>query len=193
MVCSSKIACWLKNHYGENMEAPKTYDNFPAWIAILSNFVTMSIYAIGAYILAGFGILFAILYLLYCLWLEIRILRRSCVDCYYYGKVCGLGKGKLCALLFKKGDPQKFVEKKITWAQLLPDFMVSLIPLASGIILLVRDFTWLLAALLIILGFLSFGGTAIIRGSFACKYCKQREIGCPAEQLFGSKEKTRSK
>jgi len=171
------------------MEAPETYDNFPVWIAILSNLVSLSIYAIGAYILAGFGILFVILYLLYCLWLEVRILRISCVNCYYYGKVCGLGKSKLCALLFKKGDPQKFAEKKVTWAQLLPDFMVFIIPLVGGIILIVRDFTWLLAVLLIILGLLSFGGTAVIRGSFACKYCKQREIGCPAEQLFGGKEK----
>lgn len=174
------------------MEEPETYENFPAWIAILSNLVSISIYVLGAYILAGFGILFALLYLLYCLWLEVRILRRSCVDCYYYGKVCGLGKGKLCALLFRKGDPQKFVEKEISWAHILPDFMVSIIPLAGGIILLVRDFTWLLAALLIILGFLSFGCTAVIRGSFACKYCKQREIGCPAEQLFGGKKKTRN-
>ena len=171
------------------MEAPETYDNFPVWIAILSNLVSLSIYAIGAYILAGFGILFVILYLLYCLWLEVRILRISCVNCYYYGKVCGLGKSKLCALFFKKGDPQKFVEKEVTWAHILPDFMVFIIPLVGGIILLVWEFTWLLAALLIILGFLSFGGTAIIRGSFACKYCKQREIGCPAEQLFGGKEK----
>ncbi|RZN37037.1 MAG: hypothetical protein EFT35_07065 [Methanophagales archaeon ANME-1-THS] len=171
------------------MEAPKTYDNFPAWIAILSNLVSLSIYTLGAYILAGFGILFAILYLLYCLWLEVQILRKSCVDCYYYGKVCGLGKGKLCPLLFKQGDPKKFVEKEVTWAQILPDFMVFIIPLVGGIILLVRDFTWLLVALLIILGILAFGGTALIRGSFACKYCKQREIGCPAEQLFGGKEK----
>ena len=171
----------------------ETYENFPAWIPILSNLVSISIYAIGAYILAGFGILFAILYLLYCLWLEIGILRRSCVDCYYYGKVCGLGKGKLCALLFKKGDPQKFVEKEISWAQLLPDFMVFIVPLVGGIILLLRNFNWLLVALLAILLMLSFGGNAAIRGSFACKYCKQREIGCPAEQLFGGKEKTQNK
>jgi len=36
----------------------------------------------------------------------------------------------------------------------------------------------------IILFFLFFGGTAMIRGNLVCKYCKQREIGCPAEKLF---------
>ena len=46
------------------MEEPETYENFPVRIALLSNLVALSIYALGAYILAGFGIVFAILYLL---------------------------------------------------------------------------------------------------------------------------------
>jgi hypothetical protein len=29
----------------------------------------------------------------------------------------------------------------------------------------------------------------MIRGSIACKYCKQRELGCPAEQMFAKKKK----
>lgn len=174
------------------MEETKSYENFPLRIVLLSNLVALSIYAIGAYILAGFGILLAVLYLLYCLWIEIRVLRRSCVDCYYYGKVCGFGKGKLCSLLFKKGDPQKFVEKEISWSLILPDFMVFIFPIVGGIILLVRDFTWLLVAMLAIFVILYLGGNAVIRGRFACKYCKQREIGCPAEKLF-SKEEVQNK
>lgn len=174
------------------MEEPKTYENFPVRIALLSNLVALAIYALGAYILAGFGIVFAVLYLLYCLWIELGVLRRSCVNCYYYGKVCGLGKGKLCALLFKKGDPQRFAEKEISPSKLLPDFMVAIFLVVGAIILLARDFTWLLVAILAIFVILFFGCNAVIRGSFACKYCKQREIGCPAEQLF-SKEKMQDK
>jgi hypothetical protein len=49
----------------------------------------------------------------------------------------------------------------------------------------VRDFTWLVVVMLAILVVLSLGGNAVVRGSFACKYCKQRQIGCPAEKLFG--------
>lgn len=153
-------------------------------IVVLSNLVSISIYAIGAYILSGFGILFSILYLFYCLWVEIGVLRGSCVNCYYYGKVCGLGKGKLCSLLFEKGNPQKFVEKEISWSKMLPDFLVFVFPIVGGIVLLVIDFNWLLTAILAVLVILSFGGNAVIRGSFACKYCKQRKIGCPAEKAF---------
>ena len=173
------------------MEETKSYENFPIWIPLLANLVAVSIYAIGAYILAGFGIWLSILYLLYCLWIEIGVLRRSCVDCYYYGKVCGLGKGRLCSLLLKKGDPQKFGEKEISLSKMLPDFMVSVFPIVGGIILLVRDFAWLLGVMVAILVILSAAGNAVIRGSFACRYCKQREIGCPAEKVF-RKERAQS-
>jgi len=165
------------------------FENFPTWIALLSGLVSISIYAIGAYVLSGIGILFSILYLIYCLWTEIRVLRVACVNCYYYGRVCGLGRGRVCSLFFKRGDPRKFVEREASWLQILPDFMVSIFPIVGGIILLVRNFTWLLMAMLAILVILSFWGTAVIRGSFACKYCKQREIGCPAEKLFRKEKK----
>lgn len=167
------------------MEEAKGYESYPAWIVVLSSSVGLAIYAIGAYVLAGFGAWLPILYLLYCLWMEVRVLRGSCVDCYYYGKVCGFGKGKLCSLLFEKGDPVRFAEAEVSWLDVLPDFMVSLFPLVGGIVLLVRGFSWLLAALLAVLVALAFGGSAVVRGSFACKHCKQREIGCPAQKLFG--------
>jgi hypothetical protein len=160
------------------------YENFPLWMPLMAVILSLATYGIGAYILAGFGVIFAVLYLLYCLWIELSVLRKSCVSCYYYGKTCGLGKGKLCARFFKKGEPANFTEREITGLDLLPDFLVSVIPLIGGIILLVTDFSWLLVALVVLLVLLGFGGTAIVRGSFACKYCKQREIGCPAEKLF---------
>lgn len=166
------------------MEETKTYENFPGWMVILSNFVAISIYATGAYILAGFGVFVSILYLLYCLWVEIGILRKSCVDCYYYGKMCGVGKGKLCSMFFKKGDPKLFIEKEITWSAVLPDFMIIIFPMVGGIILLVRDFSLFLLAIMVLLLLLFSGGNAVIRGSLMCKYCKQREIGCPADRLF---------
>ncbi|MHC4628364.1 MAG: hypothetical protein ACYTDV_15410, partial [Planctomycetota bacterium] len=101
-----------------------------------------SIYGIGLYILAQCGIWWAVLYLLYCGGFEIRLLRCHCVNCYYYDKVCAFGKGKLSALMFKKGDPQKFAEHQIRWLDLLPDFLVLIFPLIGGIVLLVTAFNW---------------------------------------------------
>ena len=166
------------------MTENRSYDSFPIWIPVLSTFVSLLIYTIGFYIFFRFSSIVAGLYILYCLWVEVRILTKSCVSCFYYGKVCGLGRSVLCSLLFKRGDPKKFVEKEVTWKQILPDFLVFIFPLLGGIVLLMKDFSWLILVLLIIMFVLSFLGNAVIRGSFACKYCKQREIGCPAEKLF---------
>jgi hypothetical protein len=167
------------------MGQTKVYECFPIWIVVLSNFVGVLIYLIGAYVLAGFGLWLSGLYLLYCFGLELRLLKGHCVNCYYYGKSCGFGKGKLCAWLFKQGDPRKFTETEISWATMLPDFLVLLWPLLGGIILLVLDFTWLLTGMLVLLVVLSLSGNAIVRGSLVCKYCRQKELGCPAAKLFG--------
>lgn len=166
------------------MTEKRVYDSFPVWIPILSTVVSLLIYTIGFYVFLQFSIIAAVFYILYCLWVEMRVLTKSCVSCYYYGKVCGLGRGVLCSLLFKKGDPAKFVEKEISWKQIAPDFLVFVFPLLGGIVLLIKDFSYTILLLLIFLFVLSFVGSAVIRGSFACKYCKQREIGCPAEKLF---------
>ena len=163
------------------------------WIVILCNLVSLAIVAIGATILAGLIIWLTIPYLLYWLWMEIRILKKSCVNCAYYGKVCGFGKGKLCALLFKKGDPEKFAKETVSWTDVLPDFLVFVFPIIGGIVFLVRSFSWPGVIMLVALVFLSFAGNAVIRGSFACKYCQQRAIGCPAARLFGeAKERVES-
>jgi len=51
-------------------------------------------------------------------------------------------------------------------------------------VLLIQEFTWIILILIIALVLLGFLGNALVRGQLACRYCKQREIGCPASQLF---------
>lgn len=172
------------------MQNNKAYENFPIWIPLLSCVLSVAIYTLGAFIFYQLTFLLTIFYLLFCLWIEFRILQKSCVNCYYYGKICGLGRGKLCPVFFKKGNPEKFQETEISWKDLIPDFLVLIFPLVGGIIALIMDFTWLVLVLMIVLAVLSLCGNAIIRGSLACKYCKQKELGCPAEQLFNKSAKT---
>jgi hypothetical protein len=171
------------------MDRSKYYENYPLWIVFISNFLSVAIYAIGAFILYRLEPLLSIFYLMYIILLELRLLKSSCSNCYYYGKTCAFGKGRLSRLLFKKGDPKKFSQREITWKDILPDFMVSLIPMATGVILLIKDFSWMILTLILALGILGFAGNALVRGMLACKYCKQRELGCPAEQLFSKTKK----
>ncbi len=169
------------------MTKTKTYETYPLWLVLVSNLLSVSVYGMGSFIIAKLGLFWMFLYLLFILLLECRLLVHSCKYCCYYGKYCAFGKGKLCALLFKKGDPSVFINTKITWKSIVPDFLVFLIPLITGIILLIINFNLALMLILIALFLLGFGGNAIVRGTLACKYCKQREIGCPAEKLFNKK------
>jgi hypothetical protein len=153
---------------------------------LLSILLSLSIYAVGAVILLGYGVILAILYLMFCMGVEFRIMKKSCVNCYYYGKDCGIGKGRLCSLLFKRGDPATFAERTVSRADLVPDFLVALFPLGGGVVLLMRNFSIGLAALVALLALLVTVGNFLVRSSYACKYCKQREIGCPAEKLFSA-------
>ena len=118
------------------MNNSKCYGSYPAWIVLLSNVVSLATYAIGAYILYRTGWIGLTLYILYIICLEFRLLRKSCVNCCYYGRVCAFGKGKICKVFFKQGDTEAFTRVKITWASMLPDLLVTAVPVAVAIILM---------------------------------------------------------
>ena len=171
------------------MQEPGCYDNYPATIVIVSNGVSFLIYAIGAYILYRFSLIWVIGYLLFILLLECRLLGRHCVDCYYYGRTCAFGKGRLSSLFFQRGNPAKFSRMTISWKDIVPDFLVFIVPVLAGIMLLVQEFSWTVLMLIVTLFLLGFLGNALVRGHLACRYCKQRALGCPAEQLFNKNRK----
>ncbi|OGC11233.1 hypothetical protein A3K48_01755 [candidate division WOR-1 bacterium RIFOXYA12_FULL_52_29] len=165
----------------------KHYENYPVWIPALSILLSLSIYSLGAIILSGFGQITVILYLLFCLWSEYRVLAGACRSCYYYGKLCGPGKGIIAPLFFKKDDPKKFTAKVFGWRDLVPDLLLFLIPFLGGLVYLFVHFNWLTLVLMIANAILAFPVTGYMRGTLLCPNCKQRELGCPAEKLFAKK------
>ncbi len=169
------------------METIQSHENFPVRLVAAAVLVNVSIYALGVFILAGFGSIMMALYLLYCLGYEVHVMKMSCVDCYYYDKWCAFGRGKAAALFFKRGDPKHFLTKSISRKELLPDMLVVIFPLVGGIALLIRDFSWGIVIALAFLLTFSFYGNYLIRSRIACAFCKQRELGCPAEQFFGKR------
>ena len=167
----------------------KTYENYPAWIVLISNLFSIAIFIIGAFIVYQLGLIWMILYILYIIILEFKLIKYHCVDCYYYNKTCAFGKGRLCSLFFRKGSSKNFCKKQMSWKDIIPDFLVSLVPIIIGIILLIIDFNWLILIFIIILFILASMGNSFVRGKLACKYCKQRKIGCPAQKLFEKNER----
>lgn len=160
------------------------FERYPLGTVLAANAVALAIYAIGTAIMSRHGLGPALVYAACCLWVEFRVLTKSCRSCWYYGRRCGFGKGRLCALLFPRGDPADFLRKEITWWDLAPDFAVGLLPVVAGAVLLVRDFSWTLFLLVALLLALSTAGNAFVRGVLVCRRCRQRELGCPAQRLF---------
>lgn len=175
------------------MEKTKAYEKYPVNSILLSNGVSNAIYLIGAFILFGFGWAVSIIYLIYCALIEYRVIEHSCVNCYYYGKRCFSGKGLCAAKIFKRGNPKGFQARKITWFDILPDFFVSIIPIAGGAILLSINFDWAILAAVVVIGILGFLVQGFLRGSVTCKHCKQKELGCSAEQMFTKKKSKKDK
>ncbi len=162
----------------------KSYVNYPVGIVILSNFVSLSIYALGILIIFRLGLVFSLFFLMYILLFEYRLIKKHCTGCFYWGKTCGFGKGRVSSWFFNKGDISKFCSKDMTWKDMIPDLLLSLIPLVTGIILLIIKFDWILLSALLLLVLFTTMGNGYIRGTLTCKYCKQKELGCPADMLF---------
>jgi hypothetical protein len=160
-------------------------NRYPAWIPALSVLLTLSIYALGVYLLSGFGPLIVALYIIYCLWFEYREFSRSCRNCYYYGKLCGLGRGLIAPLFVKKGGPQKFTNREISGKDLIPDMLVLLFPLLGGIIYLFINFNFLTLASTAAIVILGLPCVGFMRSCLLCPNCKQRALGCPAQKFFG--------
>ena len=166
------------------METVKGHENYPFWVVILSNLVSLSIYGLGFIIIIRLGLIVSFLYLIYALILEYRLIRYHCANCYYWGKTCGFGKGRVSSIFFKRGDISKFCIKDMSWKDMIPDFLVTLIPIVIGIFLLIVKFDFILLIAIVLLIILTTAGNGFTRRQLTCKYCKQGELGCPASKLF---------
>lgn len=169
------------------MEKSPGYEAYPVRTVLAANLLSFIIYLTGLFLIYQVGLLWAVLYLAFIIILEFRLISGHCTDCYYYGKTCAFGKGRICGMLFPRGESERFNQKSLTWKDLVPDFLVFILPVLAGIALLILAFSWITLLLILVLLVLGLSGNAYVRGHLACRYCKQREMGCPAENLFAKK------
>lgn len=85
------------------------YEKYPIWWILGHNIVFILYFALGPILLSpvrisGFPFL-SVIYALFLITMLVFVLRKHlCTNCYYYGKWCSTGWGKLAALFFKKGS-----------------------------------------------------------------------------------------
>lgn len=117
-------------------------------------------------------------YLVAALLMVFVVLRRLvCVNCYYYGKRCPIGWGKLAALMFKQGSMDKFATSIVVKLAPATYGLLSLIPIGFCIAAMVQDFEVAQAVVLTLLVAISaYSGEVSRKGS--CANCKMR-YACP--------------
>jgi hypothetical protein len=106
------------------------------------------------------------------------VLRKLvCTNCYYYGKLCGTGWGKLAALFFKEGEMEKFSAS--IGIKLAPGVygLLSLIPTVLVVISIVREFTVLKIIILALLLLVTVYSGFLSRKK-GCANCKMKLV-CP--------------
>ncbi|MBW2981716.1 hypothetical protein KY343_02440 [Candidatus Woesearchaeota archaeon] len=168
----------------------KYYESYPIWSILLANVLFLLVYFFGAYIMFRLHLITGILYIVYILLMEYFVYKEACPHCYYYGKLCFSGRGKLAKLLYKKGDPKKFCEREMKFKDLIPQMLVVLVPIIVGIALLIsRGFHLLTLIAVLYPVFNWFFINPILYGKLACPHCKQGKKCCPALDFFKKKKK----
>lgn len=172
------------------MKKKSLYENYPWQTIVISISHQLAIYIIAGIIIFDFNLSLFFLYLFYLIVLEMTFYPRACVYCYYYGKWCFMGKGKVAALLFEKRNPQKFCERQADFKNMIPELLIVIVPIILGIVLLIQSFSWFISVLIILDIFLMTRGNSYVRGKLACPHCKQGQICCPVNKMFAEKVKS---
>ncbi len=173
---------------------PKAFESYPPRIVLATTLASLVTYVIGIYILSLVDMVWGVLFLVYVLYLEFSIYREGCACCYYYGKMCAFGRGKLAPLFHRRIDPEEFCKREVSFRKLVPSMLVLVFPLIGGIALLVMSFSWVVLGLMAIPWLMWFLGNPLIYGKLACAHCKQGRKCCPAMEFFsGKKKKTEKK
>jgi hypothetical protein len=156
----------------------KGLEEYPVAGAIIGNMVMIIWIALGAVGCWFFYPLIGLIYFVFALVMIYVILRKLvCPNCYYHGKCCHIGWGKLSAFMFKKGDIEDFPTSIGLKVAPLTYGLLTLIPLILIVISIFQEFLVSKAVILFILLAISFYSGTFGRKK-ACTVCKMRLI-CP--------------
>lgn len=148
------------------------YDDYPLRILLLNLVELLAALVLGAILMAQLGWWAVLFYgAIGCLGL-ILSLAYGCTRCRYYGRVCGLGLGKIASIVFRQRDQGEFgrsPSQTVAWT--LVGLMLAL-PVAAGLVSLA---TGRLLPGLAVLGLYLAVVMAIVltHSRFVCAHCHQ--------------------
>jgi hypothetical protein len=153
-------------------------ESFPLPRIVGENLLHLTTWLLAGYLLwplwLPFGLpLLTIIWTLLVIIIQILLKKHNCSGCYYYGKLCHLGWGKISAAMFKEDSGNPKTGMKLSFFYILPPPIIFLATLVFAISKSSAGVYWLVWALFIILNVLSFP----VRKN-GCGLCAMREV-CP--------------
>ncbi len=129
--------------------------------------------ALGMYFLQFSGIpILSVLYLVFIVAMVGFVLRKHvCTSCYYYGKWCNTGWGKLSCRLFKKDSGNPRLGGKLAGVIWMS---ATIIPIVGMIVSLVLNFSMTVLGVLVL--FIILSGVHFTVHKKSCAQCKMRYI-----------------
>ena len=157
----------------------KEFERYPISYIVGQNLFFLVYFGIGCAEMLSLQIhAFPVISILYAFFLVIMLLfvlrKHLCTHCYYYGKRCNTGWGKLSSFMFKKdsGNYQLGIKLAgITW------MLATLIPIVGSVLTLVLNYSTFTLSLLVL--FVLLTPINFVIHKKACEKCKMRFI-CPA-------------
>ena len=162
-------------------------EKHPLTRIITSNIVVVIWFILGALACWFFYPILGLVYLIVAFVLVYVVLRKLvCVNCYYYDKWCGIGFGKLSAIMFKKGRLEAFPTS--IGLKVAPATYGSLIivPLLLLLVSIIQGFSWYKIIVFVLLLFISVYSFGVGR-RVLCSQCKMNMI-CPGSTMKKKKE-----
>ncbi|MFC1533310.1 hypothetical protein ACFL7M_08110 [Thermodesulfobacteriota bacterium] len=157
-------------------------DEYPWSVVISENFALTAWISLGTAISWELNAVIGLVYLIFSVLMILVIMRKLvCTRCYYYGKRCHVGWGKISVLLYKQGDIDKF--NSCAGIKIAPVLFASLalIPLIFGVILLIKapsiTYGILMTALILFIVY-----SSVISRKRSCSICKMKLI-CPGGSI----------
>jgi len=151
-------------------------ETYPSRVIIVRWIILTVAFILGVFILSQIKPALGIIYALYALYALTLILPLSrCVNCFYYGRACNTGWGKVAAYLYGKGDESRYAEQ-YNYAVFL--HLLWVVPLFASFFKLILE-----KSLFFLIVFLAYSLVLWIEKvglkKLACRKCHQREF-CPA-------------
>lgn len=164
-------------------------ENYPIKIVCVSATLTIISNLLGTLVFYVLQPVLGVLFLLLAVFTIVVSMKLRCTHCFYLGKYCNFGLGKLAALLFKKGDSKEFKNPKKVIPTAILSFGTILLPVIAGIGLILFDFSLVNLGLLLVYILFGILPNFFIRGNF-CDKCMQGQLGCPSyEQMIKGRQK----